>query len=294
MNKQSANFLCLLVAAIWGGGFLATAGALEAFDPFTVLMIRFIGAAFVSWIIFKVQKLKLTREALIKGSVSGILMYLAFAFQTFGLDLTNTGQNAFLTSVNVVLVPYICWFIFKRRPLMIQIFASFICLAGIACLSLSSGTFNFSFGDLLSLICAFFFACHIISLEFATKNSDSRIINTVQMSAAAIVSIPFALVMEEFPQTVDSMAIFSCGYMILIATWLAFQLQTLAQKYTDASSASLLLCTESLFANVFGYFLLHEEKTPIMIFGGLLIFVSVFLVEGSDKIKQVYLRLKKA
>lgn len=293
MSKQTANLICLLVAAIWGGGFLATAGALEAFDPFSVLMIRFIGAAIVSWIVIKVKKLKVTKEALIKGSISGVLMYLAFAFQTFGLDLTNTGQNAFLTSVNVVLVPYISWFLFKRKPMGIQVFASFICLAGIACLSLSSDGFYFSFGDLLSLICAFFFASQIISLEFATKNCDSTVINTIQMCAAAIVSIPFALILEDFPTSIDTNVILSCLYMICIATWLAFQLQTLAQKYTDASSASLLLCTESLFANIFGYFLLHEEKTLTMVFGGLLIFISVILVESSDRIKPVLAKLKR-
>lgn len=109
-------------------------------------------------------------------------------------------------------------------------FASFICLAGIACLSLSSDGFHFSFGDLLSLICAFFFACQIISLEFATKNCDSTVINTIQMSAAAIVSIPFALILEDFPTSIDTNVILSCLYMICIATWLAFQLQTLAQN----------------------------------------------------------------
>lgn len=293
MKKQTANLICLLVAAIWGGGFLATAGALEAFDPFMVLMIRFIGAAIVSWIVVKIKKLKITKEAMIKGSISGVLMYLAFAFQTFGLDLTNTGQNAFLTSVNVVLVPYICWFLFKKKPKGVQVFASFICLAGIACLSLSADGFNFSFGDLLSLICAFFFACQIISLEYATKNCDSTVINTIQMSAAAIVSIPLALTLEEIPTSVDMNAILSCLYMICIATWLAFQLQTLAQKYTDASSASLLLCTESLFANIFGYLLLHEPKTITMVFGGLLIFVSVILVESSDRIGPILAKLKR-
>ena len=74
---------------------------------------------------------------------------------------------------------------------------------------------------------------------------------------------------------------------------LSVNLQTLAQKYTDASSASLLLCTESLFANIFGYFLLHEEKTLTMVFGGLLIFISVILVESSDRIKPVLAKLKR-
>ena len=38
MSKQQANLVCLLVAAIWGGGFIATDAALRTFDPFTVLL----------------------------------------------------------------------------------------------------------------------------------------------------------------------------------------------------------------------------------------------------------------
>lgn len=103
------------------------------------------------------------------------------------------------------------------------------------------------------------------------------------MSVAALLSIPSALSLETIPQNISMHAYMSCGYMILVATFLAFQLQTLAQKYTDASSASVLLCTESLFANVFGFLLLHETKSPIMILGGLLIFISVILTEYSGQ-----------
>ena len=94
MSKQQANIVCLLVAAIWGGGFIATDAALQTFVPFTVLMIRFIGAALVSIVVCMTSKVKISKEALVRGSISGVLMYLAFAFQTFGLFLTNTGQNA--------------------------------------------------------------------------------------------------------------------------------------------------------------------------------------------------------
>lgn len=284
MSKKTANFLCLFVAAIWGGGFLATDAALHTFTPFTVLMIRFVGAAFVCWLVCFIGKIKVNKEAFLKGSLSGVLLYLSFAFQTFGLALTNTGQNAFLTAVNVVIVPYIVWLIFKRKPSSRQIGASILCMVGIACLSLSNGSFSFSLGDCLSLACAFFFACHILSLEYATRNCDSLAINAVQMSVAAILAIPFAMCLETRPDSVSVSAILSCIYMIFIATWLAFWLQTLAQKYTDSSSASVLLCTESLFANIFGFLLLHEEKPLIMVVGGLMIFVSVVLTEYSGEI----------
>ena len=289
MSKNTANALCLVVAMVWGGGFIATSAALQTFSPFTVLMIRFLGAALVCWLIVFFQKKKIDKEVIKRSVWSGIFLYLAFAFQTFGLDLTETGMNAFLTAINVVLVPYLMWMLTKEKPKTIQFVASMICFIGIGCLSLSSGTFRFRFGDVLSLICAFMFAAQIIATQYATQNNaDPMVVNAIQMSVAALLSIPFALGFDTWPAHISLQAVGSVAYMILIATWLAYQLQTTAQKYTDASSASVLLCTECLFANIFGYFLLHEQKTPIMIVGGILIFVSVLLVESEG-----FLRLSK-
>ena len=133
MSKKQANLVCLIVAAIWGGGFIATDAALQTFDPFTVLMIRFMGASLVSIVVCFCSHVKVSKQALFRGSISGMLMYLAFAFQTFGLAMTNTGQNAFLTAVNVVLVPYIVWLLWKKKPSKRQLAASVISLVAIAC-----------------------------------------------------------------------------------------------------------------------------------------------------------------
>lgn len=282
MNKKIANMMCLLVAIIWGGGFIATSSCLETFQPFTVLTIRFLGASFVCWIMVYIKKVPIKKSVIKKSIWSGFFLYLAFAFQTFGLSMTETGMNAFLTAVNVVLVPFLTWFMMKKRPEGIQWIASIICLIGIGCLSLSSGTFRFRLGDLLSLICALMFALQIIFTERATEKANPLIVNAVQMSVAAIMAVPMSLLFDTWPSFISIKAVGSAAYMIVFATWLAYQLQTWAQKYTDASTASVLLCTECLFANIFGFFIFHEVKTTIMILGGVLIFISVLLVEGES------------
>jgi drug/metabolite transporter (DMT)-like permease len=292
MSKKQANFVCLFVAIVWGGGFIATDAALNTFSPFYVLAIRFSGASLISLILCAALRCHFSWDILKKGFVCGLCMFLAFAFQTFGLALTETGSNAFLTAVNVVLVPYVAWLAFRRRPKINAVIASVICLAGIGCLSLSEGFFRFRFGDLLSLACAFFFAAQIVALEWA-GDEDAMAINAVQMITSALLSIPCALLLESWPSHIGMSAVFSCIYMIAIATWLAFFLQTYAQKYTDASSASLLLCTESLWANIFGWILLHEHKSAMMIFGGVLIFTSILIVEGAPLLEKISFKFLK-
>lgn len=292
MSAANANLLCLLVAMIWGGGFLATDIALQTFSPFTSLAIRFTLASLISWVIVAKTRTRITKAVWIKGGVCGLCMFAAFAFQTFGLDLTETGSNAFLTAVNVVLVPYIAWAFFHKRPALIQFAASCICLAGIGLLSLSHGSFTPRFGDLLSLACALFYALQIVALQWA-GDENAMAINTVQMSVSALLSIPLACMNDVWPAHISMSAIGSCLYMAVVSTWLAFWLQTVAQKYTDASSASVLLCTESLWANVFGWLLLHESKTPMMLAGGGLILLSVLMVEGQGLLKKAALAAER-
>lgn len=269
MNSRKANLICILVAMIWGGGFIATDVGLQTFSPLTFLMIRFVGAGLIAWLpcLWMKKKEKLSWPLLWKGALSGSLLYVAFAFQTFGLVLTETGMNAFLTAVNVILVPYFAWMVFHTRPDKIIVAASVLCLAGIGCLSLSSGSFVFRFGDLLSLLCAVFFAAQIVALDLV-KKENVLLLNAVQLSTAGLLSIPLALIQGGWPAVIPSQAWLSALYAICFATFLCYVLQTLAQKYTSPSAASVLLCTESLWANVFGFLFLHESKSWIMILGG--------------------------
>lgn len=297
MSKQKANILCILTALIWGGGFIATDLALDTFTPFAMLLLRFAGAALLAWIPFFFSKAKLNPKTLKTGMVSGLFLYLAFAFQTFGMDLTEPGMNAFLTSVNVVFVPYLVWLVFKKKPNGLVLIASLLCLAGIGCLSLGQGSFSFRFGDVLSLLCALFFAAQIVSLEKADE-CNVYALNAIQLSTAALCSLPFGLT-SSWPAfaSIGLDAWLSIAYSVVLSTFVCYLMQTAAQQYTSAAAASVLLATESLWANLFSFLILHEAKTPVMILGGALIFLSVLLVEGRDWIETQMpgrLRLKKS
>ena len=252
---------------------------LETFQPFYVMMIRFVGSALLSFVIAFPRLKKIKTSTVIKGIVAGVFLFLAFSFQTFGLQQTTASKNAFLTATNVVFVPYLCWIIFRKRPGVRQIAASLICVVGISLLTLKGDSVSFGIGDFYSLLCAIFFACHIISLDWATKGEDVLIINAVQMLISGILSTFAALIFSMPPAVISGQAVLSSLYLIAVSTCLAFLLQTAAQKYTTASSASLILSMEALFASIFSFLLLHESMTVLMMFGGALILSSIVLVE---------------
>lgn len=279
MKKSTANLMLVIVTIIWGGGFIATAAALETFNPFYVLMIRFVGSALLSVAVAACAIREIKASTIRKGLIAGIFLFLAFAFQTFGLQGSTASTNAFLTSTNVIFVPYIIWLIFRRRPSLRQALASLLCVIGISLLTLKGDSFSFGSGEVCSLLCAVFFACHIIALDWGTKGENVLVINALQMVTAGIISTFCALLFDAPPAAVGIKAMLSALYLIAVSTCLAFLLQTAAQKYTSASSASLILSMESLFACIFSFLLLHEQITPFMIAGGALILSSILIVE---------------
>ena len=269
MKKSYANILLVIVTIIWGGGFIATDGALDALSPFYIMMIRFMGAAILPCILcFK--KLK---------NLEGYIWRRGL----FGLQYTTPSKNAFLTAVNVVMVPYLLWLYMRKKPNQKEVLASIVCVIGIAFLTLKPDAVGLNIGDMLSIICAFFFATHMIVLERYSRHCDAIVMTALQMLGAGILSTICALLFETPPAQFELSAVGNLAYLIFISTLLAYLLQTFAQRFTTANSASLILSMEALFATLFSFLFLHEELTLYMIFGAALIFCSVIYIEYKPK-----------
>lgn len=283
MRKSTANIMLVIVTIIWGGGFIATSTALDDLPPFTILMIRFLGAAILPTILSWKALRKPSVTIVLRGLFCGALLFLAFALQTYGLMYTTPSKNAFLTATNVILVPYLLWFVLKRRPTKKEMLASSLCVIGIALLTLKAGNAQINIGDILSFICAIFFAAHMIALEKSAPNVNVFAMTALQMISAGVLSAIFALSLEGIPKSIPASATMALGYSIICSTMLAYLLQTWAQKYTSANHASMILSMEALWASFFSYCFFQEEMTVSMLVGAGLIFLSVIYIEYQPK-----------
>lgn len=283
MKKSYANLMLIGVTVIWGGGFIATSGALDSLSPFYIMMIRFVGAAILPFL-FCFKKLKKLDSYIVRrGLLTGAFLFLAFAFQTFGLKYSTPSKNAFLTATNVVFVPYLLWVYASRKPHKKEIIASLLCVVGIALLTLKPEGLQITLGDILSIICAFFFATHMIALERYSKHADAVVMTTLQMIGAGVLSTICALLFESPPQNFSMSAVGNVAYLVVVSTLIAYLLQTFAQRYTSANSASLILSMEALFASLFSFLILHESMSWLMMVGASFIFVSVIYIEYRPK-----------
>lgn len=275
--------MLLLVAIIWGGGFMATRIAIDAqlSSPF-ILMVRFIIAAAVFGLAFR-QHLRqnFSRPGILSGILMGTVLFIAFTSQTIAMEYANPSNVGFLTSTNVVMVPLLWWAFAHRRPPARVGVACVLALLGIAALSFQWGeAFVFSAGDLLALLCSLFFATHITLTGLFSARHDAKVLVFVQFTTAAVLSFLFFLLFDrDFSAFRPSMGLAAVGYLGLFSTCLCFFFQTVAQSQVPASSAALLLCTESLFCTIFSVLMGYEPVTLSMIVGGTVIFSAVLLCE---------------
>ncbi len=284
MNENKIRFLAgagmLLAAAIWGIAFVVVKNSLDTIPPTYMLAFRFtIAAVLLAAICFK--KLRGLKASTVRaGAVLGFWLFFSYLVQTIGCQYTTAGTNAFLTSAYVVIVPFLCWLLFKKRPDAFCVMAAFLAIVGIGLLSLQ-GDMSVNRGDILTLVCAVGFAMHMIYIDRYTECDDPVVLTALQLAFAALFSCLLAPILDGgFPAGIfRPAAIGSMLYLGVFSTMVGFLLQNVCQKYTSPATASLLLSTEAVFGVLFSVLLLGEQMTPRMLAGCGLLFLAVLLSE---------------
>lgn len=279
-----ADGLCLVVAAIWGTGFIASQLAIDAhMSALLIMTLRFTLAA-ITMLLVCIPKWKNRRFQDFKaGILPGIFLFGAFYTQILGQAHTTVSHCAFLTATNVVMVPFLLWALYRKRPPVSTFLLTALTLCGIGVLSITPGSFSLTFnlGDGLSLCCALLFALHITTLGKCTENRDVLVVNLAQLTTSAVISAILFLFtdLNAISQANLTQGLPAVIFLGLFSTCLCYFLQTLAQSYTTPAQAGVLLSTEGLFGSLFSVVLGMEPLTKNMVFGGLIILTSVVLLE---------------
>lgn len=274
-------------AFIWGTSFVILKEALDSIGTMWVLALRFIIAAALLLLAAGKRLKTLGRDGLRGGMLLGVCLAAAYIFQTYGLKYTTPGKNAFLTATYCVLVPFMVWAFFKRRPNAANIIAAFMCVFGIGLVSLS-GTSPFNIGDALTLVCGIFYALQIILTERFIGDCDALSLTGVEFGTAAVICLAGALIFESAPVGLSLELWGSIAYMGVMCTALCFFLQTWGMRYTPSSTAAVIMTFESVFAIIISVIFYDEPVTVRLICGFTLIIASVIISERAPlKLKKV-------
>ena len=280
-NRALAGRAALLATTLlWGTSFVILKNTLQSVGPLWILAIRFTLSALLFGAIAG-KRLKDLPPRLWRGGVLlGLCIAAAYIVQTYGLLYTTPGKNAFLTAVYCVLVPFLAWGVYQRRPKLQHVLGALLCLAGIGFVSLSGTESGFNKGDALTLLCGLFYALQIIVLEqYGGENGDALSLSAIEFAVAALVCWAGALPFESAPQNVPLDAWLTIAYLGFVCTGLCFFLEAWGMKFTPSSTAAVLMTLESVFGALASVLFYHEQLTPRLLLGFALIFVAVLMSE---------------
>lgn len=289
MQKYKGELLMLITAIMWGSGFVGMAKGLEHWSVFQLMAGRFFLASIILSLVFY-KKLKLINKAVLwKGGLLGAILFFAFTLQTWGLEYTTASKNAFLTAINVIIVPIIAYIIYKRRIDRFEFIAAGVAIVGIGFLSLQD-SLTINFGDFLSILCAFAFAFDIFYTNVFVKSEDVLALTIVQFYTATILSVIGVIILQDYPTTYSAEGIGIIIYLAVFCTGVAYVCQNLGMQYANPTKSAIILSTEALFGTMFSVLLLNELLTGRMIFGCILIFFAILFAEVKPtfKRKKVY------
>ena len=265
------------VAAIWGASFVLMKDALEGQTVDDFLATRFIIAT-IALILFKPKALsQITTEMVRKGSLLGLFLGSGYLFQTIGLHLTTAATTGFITGLYVVFTPILGALFLKSSVTRNEWIGVAMATVGLALLSLKG--FSIGLGELSVLLSALFFAFHILGLGRWSEKFPTYPLTIVQLGTIAILTTILAFVDKGYEPPNTDQEWVATIFTALLATSVAFLVQTWSQSKMDATVVAVVLTLEVVFAALFAVLAGQESLTVRATIGGALIFAAMLLMQ---------------
>lgn len=288
--RKIAKPMLFAAAFIWGSSFFIMKDALDELPVQYLLALRFTAGAVLLGLFCWRKWRSFTPDYLWRGAVIGAMLYAAYSVQTYGLALTTPSKNAFLTAVYCVLVPFLYWAFAKIRPDRYNVIAAVLCVAGVGLVSLT-GDLTVGPGDGLTLVCAIFYALHIVAVAKVSPGKDIYLLTVFQFAFAGLYAWTGGILTETFPARALAKPeiLLPLAYLAVMATTVALLFQNVGQVWSDPASASVILSLESVFGVLCSVLFAGDQVNGRMLAGFALIFVAVVCSET----KFSFLRRKK-
>ncbi len=285
MNKKTRSNLALLTAAVvWGFAFVTQCMVdTKILGEFSFNGIRYALGGFCLFpviYVFENEKrdFRKFKKTIIFGAITGVILFIASAIQMYGIAITKSaGRSGFLTGLYMVIVPFYSSILFHKKVRIQEWLAAIIAIIGLYFLSVKGGMGRISYGDMVLLIGALFWAAHIIAVDkFVDKVSPIKY-SCVQFFTCSLCNLVFAAFLENITPGAVAMHWLPILYTGVFSTGVAYTCQVIGQKDANPNSACILLSLEGLFSAIGGAIFMEEIMDARSYFGCALMFFGAIL-----------------
>ena len=292
-TRRQAVIGLFFVTLLWGGTFVWMKQAMNSLevelDEYSkagvvgvIVATRFL-IAFVALLPFssRARAALTSKEDWKGGLILGSLMLAGFVLQMIGIESVTPSVSAFLTSLYVVFTAILSVKISDRKPTRMMV-------AGVLLATLGAGFIDgpphivWGTGEILTVMCAFFFALHIIYTDSITKKLDPLAVTSTSFAVLVAGAAIFALVASGDPMVVE--VAWQDGVVVpllclgLFGSLACILMLNAFQKYLNPTHAAIIYSFEPVWATLYGW---YEGMIEVSIWltMGLLLLIGNIIVE---------------
>lgn len=294
--RRKATLGLLAVTLAWGATFIWMKQAMNAIQPEieaygrTPVVASLVGGRFLIAFIALILISKEARSALSNpelwkgGGILGGILLIGFITQMIGLDSITPSTSAFLTSLYVVFTALITTKMTGQSVTRSMIF-------GVALATFGAGFIegpphlSWGWGEILTVICAFFFALHILYTQEITRRMSPIGVTSTSFLIVTLGSLVVALIsggsssVEALTVVTDKGVVLPLLCLGLIGSLFALLVLNLLQRYLHPVQAAIIYALEPVWATVFALSLGMTTWTGWIAVGGGALLIGNLMVE---------------
>ena len=273
----------LIITMVWGTTFPAMKQLTADLSALQIIWLRFgIAAAVLLPLWWGIRRAELRW-----GMGLGVLNFIAFWLQIEGLHHTTSNRNAFVTGLNVLMVPLMAWLLLRRQTRWNIWAACALAVTGMCLMFFEDAPWNW--GDTLTLCSAVVYALYILAMEAAGLRNQHAPLRATRMAAAlagsmwACTSVVLLVQPQGMAQLHSQAAALSGSgwvaivYLGLIASAMVVVLQAWGQKHVDAMRSAIVFGMEPVFAALTAWWLIDERMGWVALCGAALMVVALIV-----------------
>lgn len=298
MKNIKGSFILFVAAFFWGTTFVAQVSGSNHIGAFTYNASRsFVGCLFLFVFVLIKDHVKSKKQQdfvkekwPIKGGIAcGLVLFCAMSTQQCGIaiypeDVAAAGRSGFLTAIYVVIVAVVVSILQKHIDKLVLL-SVVVSVLGMYLLCLKEGFSGIYTGDILSLLCAFCFAGHILVVD-KNRQTDSVKLSCIQFLVAGLLALIVSLFTENIVWSDIIDAAIPILYAGILSSGVAYTLQMVGQKYAEPAVASIVMSLESVIAVIAGAVVLSEKLAGREILGCVMVFIAVIVAQIPEFLKK--------
>ncbi len=291
-NKALAG--ATFVALIYGVTFTVAKDIMPDYvAPFGLILVRVLGACALFWLISLFRPKEKIDNKDFPRIIAAAFFGVAFNQLTFfkGLSYTSPISASVLMVTAPILVLIFSTFLLKEKLQWRKIVGIILGLIGATTLIMygkpTGDATNANWGNFLVFINASSYAVYLILIKaIASKYSPITFVKWIYTFGLLFV-LPFGF--QEFTNInwvgLPKIIVIEIGYLVVFKTFLAYLINMSAIRFLKPTTLSVFMYLQPLFAAIFAISMQKDELNLVKIASATLIFVGVFLVTHTRKIK---------